>query len=99
MFALYAPALAFINDQEAIGGGDFEEAVDEALKEAVINLKWSKNARSRLLFMILDAPPHKNPEVIKNLHYSIEIAAEKGLGLFQSLQVVLLEKMVLISNT
>jgi len=51
-------ALNFIKLQQAGGGGDFPEAVDEALQTALDSLQWNKNARAKLLFLVLDAPPH-----------------------------------------
>lgn len=50
--------IGFINKQSANGGGDFEEAVEDALTEALNNLHWDKSARAKILFLILDAPPH-----------------------------------------
>jgi len=49
--------LAFVQGQDAGGGGDFPEAVDEALSVA-LQQQWSTEARCRLLFLVLDAPPH-----------------------------------------
>jgi hypothetical protein len=51
-------ALNFIKLQSAGGGGDYPEAVDDALATALDSLQWNKNARTRLLFLVLDAPPH-----------------------------------------
>ncbi|MCL5992039.1 MAG: carboxypeptidase regulatory-like domain-containing protein [Bacteroidetes bacterium] len=53
----------FINQQEANGGGDFPEAVELALQSAINEISWSETARTRLMFLILDAPPHSTPEV------------------------------------
>ena len=50
--------LNFIKLQSAGGGGDTPEAVDDALQSALDSLSWSEDARSRILFLILDAPPH-----------------------------------------
>lgn len=50
--------ISFIKNQTAGGGGDFPEAVDEALTVALNKLQWDKNARAKILFLILDAPPH-----------------------------------------
>jgi hypothetical protein len=50
--------LNFIKLQSAGGGGDKPEAVDEALETALDSLSWSATSRSRILFLILDAPPH-----------------------------------------
>jgi len=71
--------LSFISLQNAESGGDYEEAVEEGLSEAVDNLVWSKNARARVLFLLLDAPPHSNPGVIEKLQHTIQIAAQKGI--------------------
>jgi hypothetical protein len=51
-------AINFIKLQSALGGGDFPEAVDDALATALDSIQWNKNARTKLLFLILDAPPH-----------------------------------------
>lgn len=48
----------FIKLQTAGGGGDGPEAVDDALTTALDSLQWHKNTRTKLLFLILDAPPH-----------------------------------------
>ena len=48
----------FMKLQSAGGGGDYPEALDEALATALDSLQWNKNARTRLLFLVLDAPPH-----------------------------------------
>lgn len=61
--------LNFIKLQSANGGGDEPEAVHEALRVALDSLQWSSEARSRLLFFILDAPPHDSDrdEVIRQM--------------------------------
>jgi hypothetical protein len=69
----------FIQDQSAGGGGDFPEAVHTALDKAVNTLQWSTNAKARLLFLVLDAPPHHDDAVISNLQASTLKAAEKGI--------------------
>jgi len=71
--------VAFIKDQGAGGGGDFPEAVDAGLDEAVNELQWSNEAIARILFLVLDAPPHKNEDVIKSLQQTISTAAQKGI--------------------
>ena len=68
-----------INKQIANGGGDFEEAVDEAMKDALFNHNWSDNARARLMFMVLDAPPHSNAKVKDNLKQIISKASDMGV--------------------
>jgi hypothetical protein len=71
--------IEFIKDQEANGGGDFPEAVHSALETAITQLSWSSTARTRLLFLVLDAPPHYEADVIEDIHAANKIAAEKGI--------------------
>ncbi len=71
--------VAFIKDQRAGGGGDFPEAVDVGLEEAVSQLSWSNNAVARILFLVLDAPPHQNEAVNKRIQQTIHQAAQKGI--------------------
>ena len=71
--------LEFINHQNAAGGGDFPEAVHTALNKGINELQWSEQARTRIAFLILDAPPHYKSEVIVQLQNSIEEAAKKGI--------------------
>lgn len=68
-----------INNQSANGGGDFEEAVEEALDDALNKHTWSEKAKARLLFLVLDAPPHNTKEIVEKLHKLIQTAAEKGV--------------------
>ena len=42
-------------------------------------LSWTTQAKARLLFLILDAPPHENPQVLASLQQSIRQAAAKGI--------------------
>jgi hypothetical protein len=71
--------LDFINDQSAGGGGDFPEAVHSALKIGIEELQWSENAKTRIAFLLLDAPPHHKSQVIGDLQNSIKEAARKGI--------------------
>ena len=71
--------LDFIGHQRADGGGDFPEAVDKALAVAINELGWSAQAKARLLFLILDAPPHENLQVLASLQRSIRQAAAAGI--------------------
>lgn len=73
--------MEFIDRQQADGGGDFPEAVDQALAVALNELTWSSQAKARLLFLILDAPPHENLQVLASLQQSIRQAAAKGIRL------------------
>lgn len=71
--------LNFIKNQRSDGGGDYPEAVHKALDKAVNNLQWSASARTRLLFLVLDAPPHYTTDVVKSLQESIKSAAAAGI--------------------
>jgi len=67
-----------LNAQNAAGGGDFEEAVEEALKVSVA-AEWNTKASARLLFLILDAPPHFTQENVSIIQNQIKLAKEKGI--------------------
>lgn len=69
----------FIYDQSAGGGGDFPEAVDMAMETAVGDLKWSEKAIARIMFLILDAPPHGDSAVTAKMRKYTALAAEKGI--------------------
>lgn len=69
----------FIRNQNAGGGGDFPEAVHTAVKEAVEQLTWSSKAKSKIMFLILDAPPHENETVLTTLETQVKAAAKKGI--------------------
>ena len=71
--------ISFISDQNANGGGDFPEAVHSALDVAISQNSWNDTASSRILFLLLDAPPHYTQEVISNLELNLIKAAEKGI--------------------
>jgi len=70
---------AFINQQAASGGGDYEEAVEVGLEQAIDSLAWSDHARARLLFVILDAPPHNTYDTRKKMKALAKKAASKGI--------------------
>ncbi|MEO9021912.1 MAG: vWA domain-containing protein [Ginsengibacter sp.] len=74
-----ASTIGFIKGQNASGGGDFPEAVHSALDKAVNELQWSANARARIIFLVLDAPPHDTRPVIEKMHNLIMSASEKGI--------------------
>ncbi len=69
----------FIKDQSADGGGDFPEAVHSALNVALKELQWSTTSTSRILFLLLDAPPHDDNQIIDQIHKQVKLAAEKGI--------------------
>jgi hypothetical protein len=69
----------FIKQQSATGGGDFPEAVHSGLDKAINGLQWHSDSRTRIIFLILDAPPHDTPAVIEKMHDLIMKASEKGI--------------------
>lgn len=69
--------LNFIKLQRAGGGGDMPEAVDVALQTALDTLRWSDQARTRILFLVLDAPPHD--EAKEKMYALIQKASAKGV--------------------
>ena len=69
----------FLSEQYAGGGGDTPEAVEVALEDAIENHKWSDQARSRILFLVLDAPPHQTPDRLQKIRDLVKKAAEKGI--------------------
>ncbi len=68
----------FISAQNADGGGDFPEAVDQALA-AANNLQWSNAAMNRIAFLILDAPPHNNVSEMNRLKDAVTAFQQKGI--------------------
>lgn len=74
-----ASLISFISNQSADGGGDFPEAVHSALDVAITQNSWNDNASARILFLLLDAPPHYTQEVISSLELNLIKAAEKGI--------------------
>ncbi|MBP9904034.1 MAG: carboxypeptidase regulatory-like domain-containing protein [Rhodoferax sp.] len=47
-----------LNQLRAGGGGDYPEAMNEALHDTVHNLSWRGNNTTRMVFLLADAPPH-----------------------------------------
>ena len=74
--------MGFIGEQYADGGGDTPEAVHSALEAALSDLQWHKAAYSKMAFLILDAPAHKDhPGVIESLQKSVKQFASMGVKL------------------
>jgi hypothetical protein len=71
--------ISFIKKQYADGGGDTPEAVIEALEASIESLSWDDDARAKLLFLLLDAPPHYTEENVTKLQNLAKKAAEKGI--------------------
>lgn len=97
----------FLNEQRAGGGGDYEEAVPEALMAAVNVADWSSHARARIAFLILDAPCHQDSATIALLHAQVKAAAKQGIrvvpvvcsGLRESGELLMRELALLTNGT
>jgi len=72
-------ALTALDGERARGGGDWPEAVEEALEDAVYGHSWSTDARTRLLFLVLDAPPHHDANRMTLLRETVREAARLGV--------------------
>lgn len=66
----------FLSPIGAVGGGDFEEAVDVAMAEAA-NKQWSESAKTKLLIHVADAPAHN--EDVQSWHAATLYLASKGV--------------------
>ena len=96
-----------IQAQSADGGGDFPEALDAALENAVFEHQWSESARARLLFPLLDAPPHQSQSALASIHQTIAAAASAGIrvlpiagsGVDESTEILLRAMDVLTGGT
>ncbi|MCJ8314242.1 MAG: hypothetical protein HRU38_05615 [Saccharospirillaceae bacterium] len=73
-----AQSIDFINKQFADGGGDFPEAMDSALVEA-LKLSWIDSDHTKMLFLLADAPPH-NENILKTFDLLDEFR-EKGISI------------------
>ncbi|CAL2078340.1 vWA domain-containing protein [Tenacibaculum sp. 190524A05c] len=65
---------------EAAGGGDTPESVNQALHEAVNEMKWSKKSETyRTIFVVGDCPPHMDYQDDVKYTESCKRAAQKGI--------------------
>ena len=70
--------LSVLANQRAHGGGDLPEAVEEALLLAT-GKDWGTENSTKLIFHVLDAPPHDDNDEVVTCFTAAEIAAEKGI--------------------
>lgn len=73
-----AAACAEIAKQSADGGGDTPEAVHTALESAINSHDWDEDS-VKILFLVLDAPPHSEVQIVDNVNSLIKQAAEMGI--------------------
>ena len=71
-------AVNSIMEQYASGGGDTPEAVHTALDVAINEHDWDENA-VKLMFLVLDAPPHEDAQIIDETNKLTAMAAEQGI--------------------
>lgn len=71
--------VSFIAKQNADGGGDYPEAVHTAFETGLQQLSWREENSIRLAFLLLDAPPHHQEDVIASLQRSIPQYAKRGI--------------------
>ena len=67
--------------EHADGGGDYPEAVDEALVNGICDHGWNSDA-VKVMFIILDAPPHDESDrqgTLANLRKAAENARMQGI--------------------
>jgi Mg-chelatase subunit ChlD len=69
--------VSFVSEQYAGGGGDFPEAVQTGLDVAVNELDWNEKALTKIIFLILDAPPHDHNA--KDIQALLKKASAKGI--------------------
>lgn len=67
-----------VAEQYAAGGGDYEEAVDKALRNAVYDHAWEEDS-VKVMFLILDAPPHSNTPIKEDISNTLRDAAAMGI--------------------
>ena len=67
-----------LNPLTAAGGGDYPEAMNEALHEAVHNLSWRGEGATRLVVLLADAPPHLD---YGGPYYDDDMVAALGKGI------------------
>lgn len=72
-------AVGAIGEQRADGGGDYPEAVHTALNSAVNNHDWDEDS-VKIMFLVLDAPPHsEDKQIVDSVRSCTEQAAEMGI--------------------
>lgn len=68
-----------LSEQRAQAGGDYPEAMEQALAKAV-NMQWRDGNIARLLFLVADAPPHD--ENLATMLAQVRNARQKGLRIY-----------------
>ncbi len=72
-----------LNSVRADGGGDYPEALDEALSDALNRQPWSEpSTTTQLIFIVADAPPQADRNVDQPYDDSLRDAASRGIKVF-----------------
>lgn len=67
-----------LNRLEADGGGDYPEAMGEALHETVHRLSWRGDGATRMVVLLADAPPQLGPDRPR-YDAAMQVALGKGI--------------------
>lgn len=67
-----------LNRLQANGGGDYPEALNEALHDTVHSLSWRGDGTTRMVFLVADAPPHLD---YAGPQYDASMTAALGKGI------------------
>lgn len=67
-----------VSSVQATGGGDYPEALDEALETAV-GANWGDGNSTKIIFHIFDAPAHSGAENKTRFSGAVKTACEKGI--------------------
>lgn len=70
-----------LNQLQADGGGDYPEAMSEALHETVHRLSWRGEGATRMVVMLADAPPQLGPNRPR-YDAAMQVALGKGIKVF-----------------
>lgn len=70
-----------LNQLQADGGGDYPEAMSEALHETVHRLSWRGDGATRMVVLLADAPPQLGPERPR-YDAAMQVALGKGIKVF-----------------
>jgi len=77
--SVLSESVAFTNEHNAGGGGDEPESVEIALDSAINRLSWNTDTRAKILFLVLDAPPHCTAAICEKMIDLCYKAAAKGI--------------------
>lgn len=74
--------LVALGDVNADGGGDYPEAMDEALADALEKPEWRRDGAVEVIVLIADAPPQISRQVAQGYHETALLAAGRGVKIF-----------------